>query len=105
MSGTKKAAAPTAPTAPVAMYKKSRRVCSAEDTVVTSEPSPPGSRIIHPRLEPGTFHESPLAAGRTVAAALPERQDGALVAFIGTLAVLAQARYRRRAHWSHKSFV
>ena len=41
ISGTSTAAAPTVATAPVAMYRKSRRVCSAEDTVVTSCPSPP----------------------------------------------------------------
>src|SRR5258707_9632064 len=35
ISGTRPAAAPTAPTMPVAMNRKSRRVGSAEDTVVT----------------------------------------------------------------------
>src|SRR6185312_17216821 len=57
------AAAPTVATAPVAMYRKSRRVCSAEDTVVTSNPSPPAEMSSARGVTPGS--QVPRRRGRT----------------------------------------
>src|SRR5215831_16057186 len=101
ISGTNTAAAPTAPTAPVAIYRKSRRVCSAEDTVVTSWALSSGWL----RLPPAAgARDRSLAAGRgrTGCGSPGKGRTARRWRSIGTLAVQAQARKSAAGKAEHR---